>query len=158
MKTRAHFIFQKYQNEKINYEKLIHEFEEEKTLNENIGKKVDEIYLKIQKKKEDIKSKFKTLENNEKLIKEAKMKNEEINEEKRNTNNNYQNAKGNIRVFCRVRPNLQKEKNLETCLFDFSEKNITIYGPYQKSNIGKKEENRIKENYKFDKIFTPENS
>ena len=158
MKTRAHFIFQKYQNEKINYEKLIHEYEEEKTLNENIGKKVDEIYLKIQKKKDDIKSKFKTLENNEKLIKEAKIKNEEINEEKRNTNNNYQNAKGNIRVFCRVRPNLQKEKNLETCLFDFSEKNITIYGPYQKSNIGKKEENRIKENYKFDKIFTPENS
>ena len=158
MKTRAHLIFQKYQNEKINYEKLIQEYEEEKTLNENIGKKVDEIFLKKKKKKEDIKSKFKTLENNEKLIKEAKIKNEEINEEKRNTNNNYQNAKGNIRVFCRVRPNLQKEKNLETCLFDFSEKNITIYGPYQKSNVGKKEENRIKENYKFDKIFTPENS
>ena len=41
------------------------------------------------------------------------------------------------------------------CLFDFSEKNITIYGPHHKSNTGKREENRIKEQYKFDKIFTP---
>jgi len=158
MKTKAHLIFQKYQNEKINYEKLIQEYEEEKNLNENIGKKVDEIFLKIQKKKEEIKLKFETLQNNEKKIKKSKIQNEETNEEKRNINNNYQNAKGNIRVFCRVRPNLEKEKNLEKCIFDFSEKNITIYGPYQKSNIGKKEENRIKENYKFDKIFTPENN
>ena len=50
-------------------------------------------------------------------------------------NNDFQESKGNIRVFCRVRPPItNKENSNEICKFDFSENSITIYGKIQKSN------------------------
>ena len=73
-------------------------------------------------------------------------------------NNDFQESKGNIRVFCRVRPPLtNKENSNEICKFDFSENSITIYGKIQKSNVGKNEDIQNKDYYKLDRVF-PMNS
>ena len=69
-------------------------------------------------------------------------------------NNDFQESKGNIRVFCRVRPPItNKENSNEICKFDFSENSITIYGKIQKSNIGKNEDIQNKDYYKLDRVF-----
>lgn len=70
--------------------------------------------------------------------------------------NIYLEAKGNIRVFCRVRPPLQSESRAERTKIDFPDENtIILHGPLQKSNIGKAKENRVTEVYKFDRVFSP---
>ncbi len=155
LRQKIYSIVQEYHNELLKKNELKRDYDLYESLNQKIDKEIKEIELKSNKKKEELKNKINIIKEKEKELNLLKIQSESSNEEKRNINNNYQTAKGNIRVFCRVRPKLEKEKNLEMCLFDFSEKNITIYGPHHKSNTGKREENRIKEQYKFDKIFTP---
>jgi kinesin family protein C1 len=155
LRQKIYSIVQEYHNELLKKNELKRDYDLYESLNQKIDKEIKEIELKSNKKKEELKNKINIIKEKEQELNLLKIQSESSNEEKRNINNNYQTAKGNIRVFCRVRPKLEKEKNLEMCLFDFSEKNITIYGPHHKSNTGKREENRIKEQYKFDKIFTP---
>ena len=155
LRQKIYSIVQEYHNELLKKNELKRDYDLYDSLNQKIDKEIKEIELKSNKKKEKLKNKINIIKEKEQELNLLKIQSESSNEEKRNINNNYQTAKGNIRVFCRVRPKLEKEKNLEMCLFDFSEKNITIYGPHHKSNTGKREENRIKEQYKFDKIFTP---
>ena len=155
LRQKIYSIVQEYHNELLKKNELKRDYDLYESLNQKIDKEIKEIELKSNKKKEELKNKINIIKEKEQELNLLKIQSESSNEEKRNINNNYQTAKGNIRVFCRVRPKLEKEKNLEMCLFDFSEKNIIIYGPHHKSNTGKREENRIKEQYKFDKIFTP---
>ena len=155
LRQKMYSIVQESHNELLKKNELKRDYDLYESLNQKIDKEIKEIELKSNKKKEELKNKINIIKEKEQELNLLKIQSESSNEEKRNINNNYQTAKGNIRVFCRVRPKLEKEKNLEMCLFDFSEKNITIYGPHHKSNTGKREENRIKEQYKFDKIFTP---
>ena len=155
LRQKIYSTVQEYHNELLKKNELKRDYDLYESLNQKIDKEIKEIELKSNKKKEELKNKINIIKEKEQELNLLKIQSESSNEEKRNINNNYQTAKGNIRVFCRVRPKLEKEKNLEMCLFDFSEKNITIYGPHHKSNTGKREENRIKEQYKFDKIFTP---
>ena len=155
LRQKIYSIVQEYHNELLKKNELKRDYDLYESLNQKIDKEIKEIELKSNKKKEELKNKINIIKEKEQELNLLKIQSESSNEEKRNINNNYQTAKGNIRVFCRVRPKLEKEKNLEMCLFDFSEKNITIYGPHHKSNTGKREENGIKEQYKFDKIFTP---
>ena len=155
LRQKIYSIVQEYHNELLKKNELKRDYDLYESLNQKIDKEIKEIELKSNKKKEKLKNKINIIKEKEQELNLLKIQSESSNEEKRNINNNYQTAKGNIRVFCRVRPKLETEKNLEMCLFDFSEKNITIYGPHHKSNTGKREENRIKEQYKFDKIFTP---
>lgn len=70
--------------------------------------------------------------------------------------NDYQESKGNIRVFCRVRPPLAKETNQECAMIEYVNYNtMLMYGPLQKSNTGKQKDTQVCESYKFDRVFTP---
>ena len=70
--------------------------------------------------------------------------------------NDYQESKGNIRVFCRVRPPLEKESTQERATIEYPNYNsIILHGPVQKSNIGKSKDTHVIESYKFDRVFTP---
>ena len=78
--------------------------------------------------------------------------------------------KGNIRVFCRVRPYLSKEEEfleeikknkdnkylLEGNYIEFiGNDKLIINGPLMKSQIGKQKETQAKDIYNFDKVFSP---
>lgn len=79
----------------------------------------------------------------------------------KNLHNEYLELKGNIRVFCRVKPILPKEAKDDTNIEKYIEfvdiKTMIIYGPTTKSNIGKYAYNQNKDVFCFDRIFTPEN-
>jgi kinesin family protein C1 len=79
--------------------------------------------------------------------------------------NDLQETKGNIRVFCRVRPPLAREIQNENLINNFNNyiefanyNTIILNGPVTKSNVGKKQEIQSKEIYKFDRVFKPEDS
>lgn len=91
-------------------------------------------------------------------------------EELRFLHNELLENKGNIRVFCRVRPLLNKEiikveemkNNKETKeLFDnkyieyIGNEKLIINGPFLKSTIGKSKDVQQKDIYSFDRVFPP---
>lgn len=77
---------------------------------------------------------------------------------RRKLHNQVQELKGNIRVFCRVRPNLGAEPPGDTATIQFPDseedsKEITVLGPEEKSSLG----NVTTKNYSFsfDHVFGP---
>ncbi len=90
-------------------------------------------------------------EANEKLIKEETLR--------RKLHNQVQELKGNIRVFCRVRPSLGSEPGSETARISFPDtgsdsKEVEILGPEEKSSLGNI---TTKTNaFAFDRVFAPE--
>lgn len=75
----------------------------------------------------------------------------------RSMHNELQESKGNIRVFCRVRPLVNKEVKTEG--YDYIEypnnSTIILNGPVKASNTGKSKDTQVRETYKFDKVFKP---
>lgn len=75
--------------------------------------------------------------------------------------NNRQELKGNIRVFCRVRPILEKEKedNTEGEYMRLDEKNkITLFSqPIKRSHFNNNDYIQ-KDDFSFDRVFTPDDS
>lgn len=90
-------------------------------------------------------------EANEKLIKEETLR--------RKLHNQVQELKGNIRVFCRVRPALPSEPGSQAAQIKFPDtgtdsKEVEILGPEEKSSLGSI---TTKNNaFSFDRVFTPE--
>lgn len=90
-------------------------------------------------------------EANEKLIKEETLR--------RKLHNQVQELKGNIRVFCRVRPALPSEPGSQAAQIKFPDtgadsKEVEILGPEEKSSLGNI---TTKTNaFSFDRVFTPE--
>lgn len=76
--------------------------------------------------------------------------------------NELQESKGNIRVFCRVRPLIGKENDLNNNSHTYIEypnsSTIVLNGHILKSNVGKNKETQLREKYKFDKVFKPEDN
>lgn len=90
-------------------------------------------------------------EANEKLIKEETLR--------RKLHNQVQELKGNIRVFCRVRPALPSEPGSQAAQIKFPDtgtdsKEVEVLGPEEKSSLG----NVTTRNnaFSFDRVFTPE--
>ena len=90
-------------------------------------------------------------EANEKLIKEETLR--------RKLHNQVQELKGNIRVFCRVRPALPSEPGSQVAQIKFPDtgtdsKEVEVLGPEEKSSLG----NVTTRNnaFSFDRVFTPE--
>ncbi len=78
----------------------------------------------------------------------------------RKKHNEYQEIKGNIRVFCRVKPILQKDQKddtnkLEEYIQFKGTTNLIINGPKQKSNTGKNTGSTPSDFFNFDRIFIP---
>jgi kinesin family protein C1 len=72
--------------------------------------------------------------------------------------NEFQEAKGNIRVFCRVR----RDNNIVNNKYKYIEfpsyNTIEIHSQPQKSNTGGNKEVTYRETYKFDMVFKPEST
>lgn len=74
--------------------------------------------------------------------------------------NKYQELKGNIRVFCRVKPILPKEQKDDTTKLEdyitFQNRcSLIINGPKQKSNTGKSAGITPTDVFSFDRVFKP---
>lgn len=77
---------------------------------------------------------------------------------RRKLHNQVQELKGNIRVFCRVRPSLKSEPASELTLMQYPDENddakeINILGPEEKSSLGTV--NRKNNTFSFDRVFNP---
>lgn len=92
-----------------------------------------------------------TAEVNEKLRKEETLR--------RKLHNQVQELKGNIRVFCRVRPSLSSEPKDDAARITYPDtgadsKEIEILGQEEKSSLGNI--TTKKNSFAFDRIFTPD--
>ncbi|KAG0160947.1 hypothetical protein PDIDSM_8479 [Penicillium digitatum] len=77
---------------------------------------------------------------------------------RRKLHNQVQELKGNIRVFCRVRPSLNSEPASDLTLMQYPDENddgkeINILGPEEKSSLGTV--NRKNNTFSFDRVFNP---
>lgn len=99
----------------------------------------------------------------EKRMNEAIVRSEEVDEKlrkeesmRRKLHNQIQELKGNIRVFCRVRPNLAPDDDLAKMKYpdEESEKtSIEVRGPEERNSLGK---DVTKDNpFAFDRVFSP---
>lgn len=89
-------------------------------------------------------------------IKDIAIINENYHDYLRVIHNELQEAKGNIRVFCRVRPKIGKEIKEESTISNYIEipnqNTIIINGPITKSNVGNQNK-QSKDTFHFDKVF-----
>lgn len=77
---------------------------------------------------------------------------------RRKLHNQVQELKGNIRVFCRVRPSLNSEPATHIAAMQYPDekedaKEINIMGPEEKSSLGTI--SRKNNNFSFDRVFGP---
>lgn len=77
---------------------------------------------------------------------------------RRKLHNQVQELKGNIRVFCRVRPSLNSEPATHIAAMQYPDENedakeINIMGPEEKSSLGTV--TRKNNNFSFDRVFGP---
>ncbi|KAK4491364.1 hypothetical protein RD792_002103 [Penstemon davidsonii] len=76
---------------------------------------------------------------------------QKVQEENRKLYNQVQDLKGNIRVYCRVRPFLSGQPNRTSAVGDIDERTITILTPSKSGKEGKKL-------FTFNKVFGPASS
>lgn len=77
---------------------------------------------------------------------------------RRKLHNQVQELKGNIRVFCRVRPSLNNESETDIAQIQYPDqsedcKEINIVGPEERTALGTV--NRKNSNFSFDRVFGP---
>lgn len=77
---------------------------------------------------------------------------------RRKLHNQVQELKGNIRVFCRVRPSLRSEPDSDLTLMQYPDdkdegKEINIIGPEEKGSLGGI--SRKNNTFSFDRVFNP---
>ena len=75
---------------------------------------------------------------------------------RRTLHNKIQDLKGNIRVFCRVRPALHSELDKQECNFNFVDENTMeiIKSKGSTTSLNKKT-NDLKQEFAFDQVFPP---
>ncbi|KAJ4536649.1 kinesin-like nuclear fusion protein, variant 2 [Exophiala dermatitidis] len=100
---------------------------------------------------------------NEALEKAAECENKLRKEEmlRRKLHNQVQELKGNIRVFCRVRPTIDADQAEETAKITFPEtdeelKDIEVKGPEETNSLGKVTTKTHA--FSFDRVFNPSNN
>ena len=73
---------------------------------------------------------------------------------KNQMNNEYQEAKGNVRVFCRIRPPLQREISKKQIDIEYrGDNSLIIKGEKKASNIGREGGHQDLEQFQFNRIF-----
>ncbi|XP_063794312.1 kinesin-like protein KIFC1 isoform X2 [Pseudophryne corroboree] len=80
--------------------------------------------------------------------------------ERRRLHNTVQELKGNIRVFCRVRPPIQSERSLPTghIVFPSDDERAIVLTKTEESHIGREKSQSLKYDFNFDCIFPPSTS
>ena len=140
----------------INHEKGKIEVE-----NYNIQHELDEnrrIFIKKEEELQKVKQSNYNLEQEIKYYKEAiKYQNQlhnDIQVYKNQMNNEYQEAKGNVRVFCRIRPPLQREISKKQIDIEYrGDNSLIIKGEKKASNIGREGGHQDLEQFQFNRIF-----
>lgn len=144
-----------------------YKFASMKQRSEEMTRKIDYVTIELedkiklkQFKENEFLTKDKILEETRERVVDVNRINTEYIDYLRLIHNDLQESKGNIRVFCRVRPSLPKEeKENSQNYIEFPNYNtIILNGPVTKSNVGKNKEIQNKEIYKFDRVFKPEDS
>lgn len=89
---------------------------------------------------------------------ESKLRSEET--IRRELHNTIQELKGNIRVFCRVRPMLASEESQRSCEFSFGqdERELVVESTSLNETICGNKKAAPKHEFMFDKVFTPSSS
>ena len=78
---------------------------------------------------------------------------------KNQTNNEYQEAKGNVRVFCRIRPPLPKELSKKQINIEYrGDNSLIIKGEKKTSYIGRDGIQQDIEQFQFNRIFKQEDT
>ena len=133
----------KIQNENLNIKR---ELEEKK----HLSQKKDEELQKIRKENLNLKQE---IEYYTRAIKIQNQLHNDIQSYKNQMNNEYQEAKGNVRVFCRIRPPLQREISKQKIDIEYrGDNSLIIKGEKKANNIGKGVHQDI-EQFQFNRIF-----
>ena len=83
----------------------------------------------------------------------------DIQDYKNQTNNEYQEAKGNVRVFCRIRPPLTKELTKKQINIEYrGDNSLIIKGEKKTSYIGRDGVHQDIEQFQFNRIFKQEDT
>ena len=83
----------------------------------------------------------------------------DIQDYKNQTNNEYQEAKGNVRVFCRIRPPLPKELTKKQINIEYrGDNSLIIKGEKKTSYIGRDGVHQDIEQFQFNRIFKQEDT
>ena len=146
LKDELHLI--KYEQKKIEKENLDILLKlEEKT---HLSQLKEEELLKFKK---DNKNLNQEIDYYTKGIKIQTQVNNDIQGYKNQMNNEYQEAKGNVRVFCRIRPPLQREISKPKIDIEYrGDNSLIIKGEKKMNNIGKGVHQDI-EQFQFNRIF-----
>ncbi|XP_018413626.1 PREDICTED: kinesin-like protein KIFC1 [Nanorana parkeri] len=88
-------------------------------------------------------------------VEERDMQVHTLETDRRRLHNTIQELKGNIRVFCRVRPILQTEKNLPAgnLIFPPNDEKAIVLTKVEESHIGREKSQSVKYDFNFDCIF-----
>lgn len=115
---------------------------------ESDSKSQSEAYAAMEKRMNEAILKSATIE--EKLRKEESLR--------RRLHNQVQELKGNIRVFCRVRPTLTDDEDLARMKFPDPEEStdVEVRGPEEKNSLGKEVTKTYP--FSFDRVFDPHKS
>ena len=122
----------------------------------HISLKKQEELKKLKESNEDLRTKIKSL--NE-IIQYQTQLHTDIQPYKNQTNNEYQEAKGNVRVFCRIRPPLQKELAKKQINIEYrGDNSLIIKGEKKTTYLNRDGVHQNIEQFQFNRIFKQENT
>ena len=132
------------------------EIEIELNKNSHIANKKKEELDNLKKINSDLSEKINYLT---KIIQYQTQLHTDIQDYKNQTNNEYQEAKGNVRVFCRIRPPLTKELTKKQINIEYrGDNSLIIKGEKKTSYIGRDGVHQDIEQFQFNRIFKQEDT
>ena len=124
--------------------------------NNHIYEKKKEELLKLKNANSDLTEKIKNLTE---IINYQTQLHTDIQPYKNQTNNEYQEAKGNVRVFCRIRPPLPKELSKKQINIEYrGDNSLIIKGEKKTSYIVRDGIHQDIEQFQFNRIFKQEDT
>ena len=132
------------------------EIEIELNKNSHIANKKKEELDNLKKMNSDLSEKINYLTQ---IIQYQTQLHTDIQDYKNQTNNEYQEAKGNVRVFCRIRPPLPKELTKKQINIEYrGDNSLIIKGEKKTSYIGRVGVHQDIEQFQFNRIFKQEDT
>ena len=132
------------------------EIEIELNKNSHIANKKKEELDNLKKMNSDLSEKINYLTQ---IIQYQTQLHTDIQDYKNQTNNEYQEAKGNVRVFCRIRPPLPKELTKKQINIEYrGDNSLIIKGEKKTSYIGRDGVHQDIEQFQFNRIFKQEDT
>ncbi|XP_057325857.1 protein claret segregational [Microplitis mediator] len=142
---------------KESLEKATASLKEYRELCSKQSKTIDENSDKLKDLEVTLESKTKTINELTERVKDLQSLCHEMDKDRRVLHNTIQEMKGNIRVFCRVRPRISKESSKTLCAINYIDESTLEIGRADGSDSmscsGKIR--GVKQEFSFDKVFPP---